>query len=234
IADGRHRARLRARRFSRVAPHRSSIGEPAWSRQPKRQDHFRRVGIGTICRAARFRLVTQPQPEVATVTVMSAVAVGIVLAAGAGTRYGYPKVLAEDGAWLRAAIAALRAGGCARVVVVLGATGPHHGGLGIPEGVEAVWAHDWARRLAASLRTGLAAATGGDYAVIMPVDTPDVGAAVVTRVVEAAIRAPSGLARAVFAGRPGHPVVIGHSHWVGVVAASTADQGAATYIRSRG
>ena len=28
---------------------------------------------------------------------------GIVLAAGAGTRYGMPKALAEDGAWLRAA-----------------------------------------------------------------------------------------------------------------------------------
>ncbi|WP_040799295.1 nucleotidyltransferase family protein [Nocardia higoensis] len=165
---------------------------------------------------------------------MSAVAVGIVLAAGAGTRYGYPKALAEDGAWLRAAIAALREGGCERVVVVLGATGPHHDGLGIPEAVQTVWAHDWARGLSASLRAGLRAAAGGDYAVIMPVDTPDVGAAVVARVVEAALHAPGGLARAVFAGRPGHPVVIEHSHWAGVVAASTADHGAATYIRSRG
>ncbi len=166
-------------------------------------------------------------------TVMSAVAVGIVLAAGAGTRYGCPKALAEGGAWLRAAIAALREGGCARVVVVLGATGPNHQGLGIPPDVRTVWAHDWARGLSASLRAGLRAAAGGDYAVIMPVDTPDVGAAVVARVVEAALHAPSGLARAVFAGRPGHPVVIGHSHWAGVVAAATADQGAAAYISAR-
>ena len=48
-------------------------------------------------------------------------AVGIVLAAGAGRRFGMPKVLAEDGAWLRAAVAALDAGGCRPVYVVLGA-----------------------------------------------------------------------------------------------------------------
>jgi len=164
---------------------------------------------------------------------MSALPVGIVLAAGAGTRYGYPKVLAEGGAWLRTAIGALREGGCERVIVVLGATGPHHEGLGIPEGVETVWAHDWARGLSASLRAGLRAAAGGDYAVIMPVDTPDVGAAVVARVVQTALQAPSGLARAVFAGRPGHPVVIGHSHWAGVVTAAKADHGAGTYINAR-
>lgn len=178
-------------------------------------------------------MVTQPQPTAITVTVMSAEAVGIVLAAGAGTRYGYPKALAEGGAWVRTAIGALREGGCARVVVVLGATGPNHEGLGIPEDVRTVWAHDWARGLSASLRAGLRAAAGGDYVVILPVDTPDVGAAVVARVVQAALHAPSGLARAVFAGRPGHPVVIGHSHWAGVVAAATGDSGAGTYINAR-
>lgn len=187
----------------------------------------------TASRATRLAIVTRPQPELVTVTAMPAVAVGIVLAAGAGTRYGRPKALAEGGAWLRAAIAALREGGCERVVVVLGATGPHHDGLGIPADVRTVWAHDWARGLSASLRAGLRAAAGGDYAVIMPVDTPDVGAAVVARVIKAALHAPSGLARAVFAGRPGHPVVIGHSHWVGVVAAATADHGAAAYISAR-
>jgi len=166
---------------------------------------------------------------------MSAVVVGIVLAAGAGTRYGRPKALAEGGAWLRAAIEALRGGGCDRVVVVLGATGPHHAGLGIPADVTTVWAADWARGLSASLRAGLRAAerVGGRYAAIMPLDTPDVGAAVVTRVVQTAVQTPSGLARAVYAGRPGHPVVIEHSHWPGVISVSTADEGAATYIRAR-
>jgi nicotine blue oxidoreductase len=46
---------------------------------------------------------------------------GIVLAAGAGTRYGMPKVLADEGGWLRRAVAALVDGGCDDGVVVLGA-----------------------------------------------------------------------------------------------------------------
>ena len=51
----------------------------------------------------------------------SLAAAGVLLAAGAGTRFGMPKVLAERGAWLRAAVAALSGGGCDEVVVVLGA-----------------------------------------------------------------------------------------------------------------
>ena len=47
---------------------------------------------------------------------------GIVLAAGAGTRYGRPKVLAAGGDWLRVAVPSLRAGGCGEVYVVLGAS----------------------------------------------------------------------------------------------------------------
>ena len=45
----------------------------------------------------------------------------MLLAAGAGTRYGMPKALAEGGAWLRSGVAALRDGGCDEVVVVLAA-----------------------------------------------------------------------------------------------------------------
>lgn len=94
---------------------------------------------------------------------------GLVLAAGAGTRYGMPKVLAEDGAWLASAVHALRAGGCVRVFVVLGATGPAHrlgadswlvsrnSGIALPAGAHPVWARDWAVGVSASLRAGLAA-----------------------------------------------------------------------------
>ncbi|WP_330184567.1 NTP transferase domain-containing protein [Nocardia sp. NBC_01503] len=98
---------------------------------------------------------------------------GLVLAAGAGTRYGMPKALAEDGAWLRTAVHALRAGGCARVFVVLGATGPasveretgsaptwlvsQTPRIPVPAGAHPVWAADWATGVSASLRAGLAA-----------------------------------------------------------------------------
>ncbi|MFE2956977.1 nucleotidyltransferase family protein [Nocardia tengchongensis] len=81
-----------------------------------------------------------------------------------------PKVLAEGGAWLRGAVTALRAGGCERIFVVLGATGPAYraanggwlvsqtSGIAIPEGVQPIWALDWDEGLSASTRAGLAAA----------------------------------------------------------------------------
>ncbi|MBF6297925.1 nucleotidyltransferase family protein [Nocardia amamiensis] len=160
---------------------------------------------------------------------------GVVLAAGAGTRYGRPKVLAEGGAWLRATVAALRDGGCDPVIVVLGATGPTPQIIDLPPGVQHVWAADWATGLSAALRAGLIAAarTPARYAAIMPVDTPDVGAEVVARVLAAAVAAPSGLARAVFHDTPGHPVVMTHKHWNGVCGAAAGDSGARTYLTGR-
>ncbi len=158
-----------------------------------------------------------------------------MLAAGAGTRYGRPKALAEGGAWLRAAVDALRGGGCAPVIVVLGATGPAPETVGLPAGAMSVWAPDWATGVGASLRAGLRAAaqTTARAVAIMPVDTPDVGAAVVARVLAAAQAAPSGLARAVFHGTPGHPVVIDHKHWTSVAYEAVKDSGARTYLSGR-
>ncbi|MEU0501541.1 nucleotidyltransferase family protein [Nocardia sp. NPDC005998] len=160
------------------------------------------------------------------------VCAGIVLAAGAGTRYGMPKALAEGGAWLRSAVAALRDGGCDPVIVVLGATGPAPTAVDLPDGTDYVWAADWATGLGASLRTGLRAAarTHADYVAIMPVDTPDVGADVVARVTAAAFAASTGLARAVFHATPGHPVVISNKHWTSIYQAAVRDSGARTYL----
>ncbi|MFD0365200.1 NTP transferase domain-containing protein [Nocardia sp. GCM10030253] len=161
--------------------------------------------------------------------------VGIVLAAGAGTRYGKPKVLAEGGAWLHAAVAALRGGGCDPIIVVLGATGPSPEIVDLPAGVRHVWAADWATGLGASFRAGLiaAASTSASYAAIMPVDTPDVGADVVARVTAAAFAAPSGLARAVFHNTPGHPVVLAHKHWTSACTEAVGDSGARTYLSGK-
>ncbi|WP_029899702.1 nucleotidyltransferase family protein [Nocardia brasiliensis] len=160
---------------------------------------------------------------------------GIVLAAGAGTRYGKPKALAEGGAWLRGAVAALRDGGCDPVIVVLGATGPDPAAVHLPADAVAVWAADWATGLGASVRAGLIAAarTPVRYAAIMPVDTPDVGAAVIARVTAAAFAAPSGLARAVFHNTPGHPVVLAHNHWTSICQEAVGDSGARTYLAGR-
>jgi molybdenum cofactor cytidylyltransferase len=156
--------------------------------------------------------------------------VGVLLAAGAGRRYGRPKVLVDG--WLDIAVGALRDGGCADVVVVLGAAVPT---WEAPPGVTVVTAPDWRDGLSASVRAGLSEAGRGraDYAVLHVVDTPDVGPAVVARVLSEAARAPSGLARAQFGGRPGHPVVLARRYWATVRAGLSGDRGAGAYLSCR-
>lgn len=151
--------------------------------------------------------------------------VGVVLAAGAGTRFGMPKVLAEQGKWLATAVRALADGGCGDVVVVLGAAV-----VEVPLPARAVVAPDWADGMSASLRAGLdaAAAAGAQRVVLHLVDTPDVGADVVRRVLAAA--SATDLARAVYDGRPGHPVVIGAAHWPALRATLSGDRGARGFL----
>jgi CTP:molybdopterin cytidylyltransferase MocA len=158
---------------------------------------------------------------------MSPTAAGVLLAAGAGTRFGMPKVLAAHGEWLSSAVAALRHGGCDDVVVVLGAAI-----VDVPSPARAVIATDWSEGLSASLRTGLSAVVA-DFAVLHTVDTPDVGADVVARVLAAARASSSGLARAVYGHSPGHPVVVAEEHWAQLLAGLQGDEGARTFLSAR-
>ncbi len=151
---------------------------------------------------------------------------GIVLAAGSGTRFGMPKVLAAD--WLSRAVDALSAGGCTDVVVVLGAAV-----VDVPAPARRVIAEGWADGMAASLRAGLRAIAdgGGDPVVVHVVDSPDVMADVVARVLAAV--GESGLARAVYHGRPGHPVVIARRYWPQLIETLHGDQGARGFLAGR-
>ncbi len=153
------------------------------------------------------------------------------MAAGAGARFGMPKVLADNGNWLRAGVAALCGGGCDDVVVVLGAAV-----VAVPPPARAIVADDWADGLSASLRTGInaiadAPETAG-YVVVCTIDTPDVGPDVVRRVLAAARRSPTALARARYRRRPGHPVVIGRRHWPALLAGLTGDEGARAFLHA--
>ncbi|MDT5337267.1 MAG: hypothetical protein QOD90_2772 [Mycobacterium sp.] len=153
---------------------------------------------------------------------------GVLLAAGAGRRYGQPKVQAHQGEWLRAAVEALAGGGCDDVVVVLGAAV-----LDVLPPARAVIAPDWADGISASVRAGLIAAGEADFAVLHLVDTPDVGAEVVARVLGAARSSASGLARATYGGRVGHPVVIAQRHWAALASTLQGDQGARPFLKDR-
>ncbi len=165
--------------------------------------------------------------------------VGVLLAAGAGRRMGRPKALLRgpDGVpWLRRSVEALREGGCDPVLVVLGAAADRARDL-VPAGAQVVLATDWEQGMGASLCAGLDAAagtgtgTGAGCALVSLVDLPDVGAPVVARMVARA--GPDVLARAGYAGVPGHPVLIGARHWAGVRRVARGDRGARDYLAGR-
>lgn len=154
---------------------------------------------------------------------------GLLLAAGAGSRYGVPKALVDG--WLAGALTTLADGGCPQRTVVLGARAEEARAL-VPDGVAVVITEDWEQGLGASLRDGLAALPRADAALVHLVDLPDVPAAAVSRVLAAAT-GPGSLARATYAGRPGHPVLLGRDHWAAVGASAVGDRGARDYLSAR-
>lgn len=162
--------------------------------------------------------------------------VGLLLAAGEGSRMGRPKALvthADGTPWVLASARVLREGGCDQVVVVLGAAADRVRSL-LPADVTAVEATDWRTGMGASLRTGLEALADHDAAesaLVHLVDLPDVGPAVVARVL--ASSGPEVLARATYLSRPGHPVLLGRRHWAGIAASVSGDRGARDYLRHR-
>lgn len=164
-------------------------------------------------------------------------AIGLLLAAGAGRRMGMPKALVEgtDGLpWAVSAARTLAAGGCAEVVVVIGAAAPIVRALLVTESVTIVEAADWNEGMGASLRAGLAAIAtrDADAVLVHLVDLPDVGAAVIRRMLGHA--APGILARASYGstpgGVPGHPVLLGRDHWAAIAAECSGDKGARDYL----
>lgn len=161
---------------------------------------------------------------------------GLLLAAGEGRRFGIPKALVrgEDGdPWVRVRAATLASGGCRPVVVVLGAAASDVRRLLLPDAASVV-AHDWPEGMGASLRAGLRAAADlrptPDAVLVALVDTPGLTPIAVARLV--ALSAPDVLAQATYDGRPGHPVLLGRTHWPGVLDHARGDRGARDYLRS--
>jgi CTP:molybdopterin cytidylyltransferase MocA len=177
---------------------------------------------------------------------------GVVLAAGAGSRMGTPKALLRTPSgepWLAVASRLLLEAGCDRVVVVLGASA-FDAALLLPADarVGSIVNPRWQDGMASSLRAGLAAASG-DAALVTVVDMPGLPVGVVARVLALGLGTPAGddrppaagdadptrsLARAVFGGRPGHPVLIGSAHWAPLSATLTGDHGGRGYLDAHG
>ena len=135
-------------------------------------------------------------------------AVGLVLSAGAATRFGSPKQLApfRGQPMILWPIGALRAGGLEWVLAVLGAeherVAAQLAGLAHP-----LLAPDWADGMSASLRAGVAAAQrlGAARVVVVLGDQPLLSGEAVARVL-AASRAGYPIVRADYGDIPGHPM----------------------------
>lgn len=161
---------------------------------------------------------------------------GLVLAAGAGTRFGGPKALARgsDGQpWSARITRTLQRGGCGPILMTLGAE-REAAALLLPDDAQAVPVEDWHVGVSASLRAGLAAArrAGAACVLVVTVDIPDVPVAAVERL--AALAGPDAAAQATYGGRPGHPVVLGRERWDEVATTLVGDRGAGRYLRSHG
>ncbi|MEV6837040.1 nucleotidyltransferase family protein [Streptomyces sp. NPDC051133] len=160
---------------------------------------------------------------------------GLLLAAGGGRRLGgRPKALLEHRGHLLVEHAAgvLRAAGCGRIHVVLGARADEVRARAGLDGCVLVDNPDWAEGMGSSLRAGLGslAGTGARAALVSLVDQPGIGPAAVARVLGAYADEKS-LVSAAYDGVRGHPVLFGAAHWPGIAATATGDRGARAYLK---
>lgn len=157
---------------------------------------------------------------------MTTTVAGMVLAAGAGRRYGGPKALVDLAGerLVDRAVRALREGGAAPAYVVSGAAA-----LEVRDAV-VVDNPGWAEGIGSSLGAGLAALPDEvDVVVVVLVDQPGITGAAVGRVVSRAA-GPGVVVSAAYAGRPGHPVAIGRDHWAAVARLAVGDRGARPFL----
>jgi molybdenum cofactor cytidylyltransferase len=134
---------------------------------------------------------------------------GIVLAAGAGTRFGGAKQLADlDGRpLLEHAVRAMTASSVDKVLVVLGAGADEVVGAVDLHGAEAVACARWNEGQAASLACGLAELEGCEAVVVTLGDQPRLSSDAIRRVIGE--RGQGAVAvRATYHGEPGHPVLL--------------------------
>ncbi len=158
---------------------------------------------------------------------------GLLLAAGAGSRLGLPKALVELGgqSLVEQGVQTLRSGGCAPVLVVVGAEAPRVREILATRDVVIVDNPAWRSGMGSSLRAGLEACAGqAQAAVVALVDQPGARPAVVRRLL-AAWQGGARAATATYAGRRGHPVLFDAGLWPQLTAGARGDVGARDFLR---
>lgn len=161
----------------------------------------------------------------------------VVLAAGAGSRFGGGKLLADHGGapLLHAALAAARAAPVQSITLVTGADAEAVAACAasFDPAIRVAHAADHAEGMAASLRAGIASLEPGlDGAFVFLGDMPRVPHAVLAPLA-AAVEGGAPAAAPVFAGRRGNPVVLGRALF-GDIDALRGDVGARPILERLG
>lgn len=157
---------------------------------------------------------------------------GLLLAAGAGTRFGVPKALVPfgDGYLVERGISVLRSGGCDPVHVVLGAARDTVRVRARFDDATVVPNPGWRTGMGSSLRAGLESLPDTvDAVVVLLVDQPLIGPGAVRRL-RAARTDGARVAVATYGGRTGHPVLLARDTWADVIHVARGDRGAKPYL----
>ena len=157
----------------------------------------------------------------------------IVLAAGAGSRFGGDKLLApyEGRPLIEATLANLSDAPVDETLVVVGEDAMRLREVCEPYGVRIVENQEWALGQSTSVRAGLAAC-GADMqaAVVLLADQPLVGPGAVKRLVEAFERR-AKVAVATYGGKPRNPVLFSREVWPLLLQELSGDEGARRFLR---
>lgn len=153
---------------------------------------------------------------------------GLLLAAGSGSRLGRPKALLEVGGerLVDRGVRTLTAGGCAPVMVVLGAAET------VVRGAHTVHNPDWRTGMGSSVRAGIdALPDSADAVLIALADQPLVTPEAVRRLVRAHEQG-ARAAVATYQGNQRNPVLLGREHWSAAYAMAVHDVGARPFLRA--
>jgi len=157
----------------------------------------------------------------------------IVLAAGAGSRFGGGKLLAEyrGRPLIEATLLRLREAPADETIVVVGNDAEGLRGLCESYGVRLAENPDWAEGMATSVKEGLAACSpDADAAVVVLGDQPLVGAKAVERLVEA-YEGGAAVAVATYGGERRNPALFTRRMWPMLEEELSGDEGARGFMR---
>ena len=157
----------------------------------------------------------------------------ILLAAGAGSRFGGGKLLApyRGRPLIEATLSNLADAPVDEMVVVVGEDAEGLREVCAPYGFRVVENPEWAEGMSTSVRTGLRSlGPEARAAVVLLADQPLVGAGAVERLV-AAFEAGARVAVATYGGRPRNPVLFSREVWPLLMTELSGDEGARPFLR---